>query len=199
MGNCFGKRQSQENAKYLMDDSHSSGPAEIHALSKLDSTPPLCVWVARGMPPERPQLSQLNKRIVEESWLYLRGSMIKISIDMFNNLMEAIPPLREVMWNKNSKESREQAMQYHGELVMGSVNKVVMYLDDPQQMESFLHEVGDRHAQLDVRLEYIDCLLPFFIAAMHPNLSEKWASKIEDAWAAFFRRILHFIKEAMVF
>ena len=76
-----------------MDDSHSSGPGEIRALSKLDSTPPLCVWVARGMPSERPQLSELNKRIVEESWLYLRGSMTKISRDTFSNLMEAIPPV----------------------------------------------------------------------------------------------------------
>lgn len=125
--------------------------------------------------------------------------MLKIGVVVISSLIEAVPPVKKLFELRHKNMKLKDVVRYHGELVMGSVDKAVMFLDDPEKMESFMHEVGDRHAEITVRLEYMDCFIPFFIQAIRPTLNERWASSIEDAWAAFFRRIIHFIKESTAF
>ena len=195
MGDCLSKSKARSvQTKYLVSQAGDRMKTTVQRKSR----PPLCVWVARGMPPQRPELSDLNKRIVVESWVFLRTNMIKIGTTMFKNLMVAVPAV-ERLFSKNSEMTADKMVRYHGELVMSAVDKAVSFLDDPSKLENFLHEVGDRHAEADIRIEYMDCILPYFIMAIGPALNEKWASSIEDAWAAFFRRVIHLIKETSVF
>ena len=201
MGSCFGKEQSSMSTRSVDDNDVNIWPTKKpnYLAKNLTRSTPLPAWVSRGMPSNPPEFTPLHKHIVSETWVNLRGSMVSIGMAVFRNLAEALPPVKELLRSKNKDKSLMELVLYHGELVMGSVGKAVMYLNDPVQMQNFLHEVGERHAEVDVRAEYMDCFIPFFIAALRPKLRGKWASNIEDAWAAFFRFIIHFIKEAMIF
>ncbi|XP_076450002.1 uncharacterized protein LOC143286345 [Babylonia areolata] len=222
MGPCLGKRyETKEVSKrFLVDDSHFvavtvARKAKAHA-SKLKhkEDAPLPVWVSRGMPHDRPELTDLQKRIVLESWVFLRPNMLKIGQIAFNEMV-AVTPLLAKMFNKyeilekneeNEKKQaymcrrgRYQVIKSHVDKVMITLDKLLSVLNDPQRFEFLLHELGDRHAERTIRIEFLDIMIPCYIMAIHPALTDKWASNIEDAWAAFFRHILHIMKESIVF
>ncbi|KAL8614374.1 hypothetical protein ACOMHN_007712 [Nucella lapillus] len=222
MGMCLSKTETSEVSKrFLVNDSHfvavtvatKTKVAAAKTTAAFEDAP-LCVWISRGMPHERPELSELNKRIVLESWVYLRLNMFKIGHIIFTELFAMSPMLMNLFEKYDavvikdqdlgkgaafSRRGRYYATKSHVDKVMITLDKILAVLDDTKRFEYLMHELGDRHAERNVRIEYLDLFIPCFIQAIRPALTERWASSIEDAWAAFLRHSLHYMKESIVF
>ncbi|KAK7092382.1 neuroglobin-like [Littorina saxatilis] len=217
MGSCFGCRNKafgkNEDGEIPLGIKYPSG---LNIMARRNSKkkalelkpgrkgrPTMSIWVARGMPDARPKFSSRDKHIVRESWGFLRTSMFKVGKIMFCEMLEAVPKIKELFRNNAKNEALRDDIEYlaigHAQRVMVTVDKVIKIIDAPSKVAFYMHEVGDRHAEMDVRIEYLDLFVPYFITAIHPSLDERWASKIEDAWGAFFTYIVHLMKESMVF
>jgi hemoglobin-like flavoprotein len=170
--------------------------------------PPLAM--ARGMPLGRPQMTPVHKHVVCESWPLMKPSMIVIAATAFHRLFLAIPILRDYFLREifvhqsgviDASTKEGLAMHWHAEKVMESLEKVVELMQHApiKELEEFIHELGDRHAAVNMRVEYMDCVIPFFMSAMRPCLKEKWANTIENSWATFLRRVVHIMKESIAF
>ncbi|KAL8613604.1 hypothetical protein ACOMHN_022023 [Nucella lapillus] len=95
---------------------------------------------------------------------------------------------------KHSHELKSHALR-----VMGTVEKCLSRIDEPEKLEALLHDLGAKHLIYNARIDYIDLIGPQFICAVQPAMGDLWTSEIESAWADLFRLISHIMKEAMVF
>ena len=197
MGNACSKaaETDEENTNKGGDDNVI---ARLARRRDTPSHPMQALWIARGMPFHRPEFTATHKRIVSESWVYLKGSMFQIGKAMFREMFNKVPAIRYV-FTKQNDVPESFVIKYHVEKVMVTVDRLVHYIDNSEQVELFCQELGDRHAEHTVKIEYLDLFTPFFITAIHPALNARWASSIEDAWAAFFKYVLHILKENIVF
>ena len=203
MGCCLG-RETVEIPNCVTDNNcfgsaidiraHRSNVTVIYTIRPLSS-----VWAARGMSDDRPEFSHKSKRIVIHSWLYLRSSMYNIGIIMFITLFEVVPKVRECFGPDSDEYDSLDAASRHSQLILLALDKVLKLLVHKKNVNRVLHEFGGCHAVQRVRVEYLDLFIPHFIKTIHPALDEKWATTIEDAWADFFKYVVHLFKEAMVF
>lgn len=153
MGNCVSKIYESATTKYLSDEAkHSPKGLERGWVSgrnkrRLSSHHPMqAVWVCRGMPFDRPELTTTNKRIVVESWVYLRSSMFRIGTVMFQNLFKTIPVIRNIFVKVKTDTGGVESsiISYHVERVMLTVDKLVSFLDRTDQVRSCFQPYYDK-------------------------------------------------------
>ena len=202
MGCCLGS-ETVEVPKCVTDINCFSSGIDIRAprtnVTVIYTIRPLTsVWAARGMSDDRPVFSLKSKNTVIQSWFYLRSSMYNIGIIMFMTIFEVVPKVRECFGPEDEYDSLDVASR-HSQLILLAMDKLMKMLVHKKSLNRVLHEFGGCHAVQGVRIEYLDLFIPHFIKVIHPALDEKWATTIEDAWADFFKYVVHLFKEAMVF
>lgn len=85
---------------------------------------------------------------------------------------------------KSSARLRE-----HGLRVMGTVEKCLARLDDPQKLEEMLHELGQKHVMFNTKVDYIDVSLISFETRSSNDLS--WLGDCN--YVSFDKHYLHVV------
>ncbi|KAL8585140.1 hypothetical protein ACOMHN_013156 [Nucella lapillus] len=118
-------------------------------------------------------------------------------------LFETHPDVQAIFlpFKGQSLDELKQSAQLKGHVmrVMGTVEKCLSRIDEPEKLQNLLHDLGAKHVLYNARIDYIDLIGPQFICAVRPAMGDQWTSEIECSWAQLFRLISHMMKEAMVF
>ncbi|ESO86864.1 hypothetical protein LOTGIDRAFT_73010, partial [Lottia gigantea] len=140
--------------------------------------------------------------LVLESWNIVQQDISKVGVVMFMNLFETHPDVQDVFmpFKGKSKEDLKQSTQLrsHALRVMGTVEKCLARINEPQKMDEMLHQLGSRHVMYNAKVDYIDLIGPQFIWAIQPTLGDKWTPELEAAWSDLFKHVAYIIKRAMV-
>ncbi|XP_076464350.1 uncharacterized protein LOC143296358 [Babylonia areolata] len=157
----------------------------------------------RGLPEERPEFTEHQKKVVLDSWRVIQKDIAHVGVVMFVGLFETHPDVQDVFlpFKGQSLDELKQSAQLKSHVlrVMGTVEKCLARIDEPDKLQNLLHELGAKHVLYNARIDYIDLIGPQFIRAVKPAMGDQWTSEIEAAWADLFRLISHIMKEAMVF
>jgi len=81
---------------------------------------------------------------------------------------------------------------------MGSVQRAVFRLNEPEKLDAFLRELGRKHVAYGANVEYIDYIGTQFLSAIRPSLGDHWSSEMEEAWTALLVYIATVMKESMM-
>ncbi|XP_064603595.1 neuroglobin-like [Liolophura sinensis] len=159
--------------------------------------------VSRIMYENRPDFKEEYKVIILQTWTIIAADIARVGVVTFLRLFEMHPDVQDLflpfrgMTQDDLKSSAR--LREHGLRVMGTVEKCLARLDDPQKLEEMLHELGQKHVMFNTKVDYIDLIGPTFLKVIQPALGDKWTYKVEQAWAEFFKLISHMMKESMVF
>ena len=78
----------------------------------------------------------------------------------FNRLFETHPDVQDVFlpFKGQSLDELKQSRQLKSHVlkVMGTVEKCLARIDEPDKMESLLHDLGAKHLLYNARVDYID-------------------------------------------
>jgi hemoglobin-like flavoprotein len=201
------------HVRYLVNDSHFITSETTRVVKKRHGVQPatnMGVWVARGLPKNRPTMSDQDKAIVINTWGKVRHKVHPLIENMFKRLLRQVPGVYDVFMRSSlafhgpSGSSKKSGSHLFATLNLAkhvsnfhmSLGVAIDTLLEPEKFEMVCHDLGDRHAAMDVRIEYLDTLLPFFIDAISPILAN---DQQIDAWANFLRYMTHLMKESIVF
>ena len=149
---------------------------------------------------KRPRLSEEEERIVLDSWKIIREDTKRTGNVTFLSMFTVYPEMLPMFarYRGLSPESIENTATIveHGMFVMSYVEKTIARLEEHENLESILHEVGDIHRQARMRREVLTKIIPFFINAIKPAF-DNWTEELERAWVKFMRLMCHVICERM--
>lgn len=149
---------------------------------------------------KRPRLSEEEERIVLDSWKILREDTKRTGnvtfLSMFNVYPEMLPMFARYRGLSPESIENTATIVEHGMFVMSYVEKTIARLEEHENLESILHEVGDIHRQAGMRREVLTKIIPFFINAIKPAF-DNWTEELERAWVKFMRLMCHVICERM--
>ena len=119
-------------------------------------------------------------------------------------------------------------LRAHALRVMGTVEKCLARIDEPEKLDALLHTLGRRHSAYNVKSEFVDvsivpvlslqfswrCALDFavfildhftfqligpqFVRAIEPKLQDHWTPEVEDAWLCLFKLASVIMQETMI-
>lgn len=200
MGCCYCK-----NGLSVLVQRASGGQRSLHKKKYLPqhSVDGSSSQTLRGLPEQRPDFTDEQKKIVLESWKVIQKDIARVGVVMFMGLFETHPDVQEIFlpFKGQTPDDLKQSTQLKSHVlrVMGTVEKCLARIDEPDKLETLLHDLGAKHLLYNARIDYIDLIGPQFICAVQPAMGDAWTSEIEAAWADLFRLISHIMKEAMVF
>ncbi|XP_060573829.1 globin C, coelomic-like isoform X1 [Ruditapes philippinarum] len=150
-----------------------------------------------------PDFTDEQKELVIESWKEIKDDMDKVGIQMFMKLFASHPDVQDAFTTFKGMSPEDlthsNQLRSHAMRVMGTVDKCLTCIHEPDIMFKTLHDLGARHVMYTAKVDYMDLIGPQFILAIQPVIGEKWNSELEQAWSDLFKLIAHVMKAAMTF
>ncbi|XP_060563687.1 uncharacterized protein LOC132723038 [Ruditapes philippinarum] len=88
-------------------------------------------------------------------------------------------------------------LRAHALRVMGTVDKCIYRLDNREKLRDLMMDLGIRHQNYSVKIEYIDLMGPQFISSIKPHLENMWTEEHERAWENLFQLMCYYMKKGM--
>ncbi|KAL4221457.1 hypothetical protein ACF0H5_019714 [Mactra antiquata] len=148
-----------------------------------------------------PVISEQEKIIIVESWKIVKTDIEKVGIITFTNLFETHPEVQNVFMSFRSKDTSDleynHILRAHALRVMGTVDKCIYRLDNRDKLRDLMMDLGIRHKNYTVKIEYIDLMGPQFISSIKPHLENMWTEEHERAWENLFQLMCYYMKKGM--
>ncbi|XP_052760571.1 uncharacterized protein LOC128203274 isoform X2 [Mya arenaria] len=145
-----------------------------------------------------PEISEREKEILTECWKIVQQDVAKVGII---TLFETHPEVHEAFMSfraENTSELEYNAiLRAHALRVMGTVDKCIYRLDNREKLRDLMTELGIRHKNYSVKIEFIDLMGPQFISSIKPHLVAMWTDEHEKAWENLFKLMSYYIRKGM--
>ncbi|KAH3828343.1 myoglobin-like [Dreissena polymorpha] len=150
---------------------------------------------------QEPILSDTDGRLLTEVWSRLKDDIHKVGVITFVSLFETHPEVHDAFMSFraiNTSELEYNAiLRQHALRVMGTVDKCITRLDNREKLRELMAELGIRHKNYSVKIEFIDLMGPQFISSIKPHLHHIWTEEHERAWENLFRLMCYHMKKGM--
>lgn len=148
------------------------------------------------------EFTEEQKHLVKTTWNIVREDISKVGVITFLRLFEKFPDVQDLFVpfrGLNSEELRQNVgLREHGMRVMGTIEKCITRIDQPDKLTSMLESLGEKHVVFDTKIEYFDLLSPQLIQAIKPAIGDQWTPSVEQAWNNFLLYITGIMKGAML-
>ncbi|XP_060573831.1 uncharacterized protein LOC132731634 isoform X3 [Ruditapes philippinarum] len=150
-----------------------------------------------------PVFTDQQKELVLKSWREIKGDGEMVGVYMLLKLFASHPDVQDAFTTFKGMSPEDlthsNQLRSHAMRVMGTVDKCLTCIHEPDIMFKTLHDLGARHVMYTAKVDYMDLIGPQFILAIQPVIGEKWNSELEQAWSDLFKLIAHVMKAAMTF
>ncbi|WAR15151.1 NGB-like protein [Mya arenaria] len=85
----------------------------------------------------------------------------------------------------------------HALRVMETVDKCINRLVNNFKLLGLMTELGIRHKNYSVKIEFIDLIGTQFISSIKPHLETMWTDEYEKAWENLFNIMCYYMKKGM--
>ncbi|XP_045162811.2 uncharacterized protein LOC123527430 isoform X2 [Mercenaria mercenaria] len=148
-----------------------------------------------------PVVDELDVYHLKETWTMLKDDVSKVGVITFLNLFETHPEVQNVFMSFRTKNTSDleynHILRAHALRVMGTVDKCIYRLDNRDKLRDLMMDLGIRHQNYSVKIEYIDLMGPQFISSIKPHLENMWTEEHERAWENLFQLMCYYMKKGM--
>lgn len=148
-----------------------------------------------------PTVSSNDTKLLKEMWEYLKDDISKVGVITFVSLFETHPEVQDVFMSFRTKNTSDleynHILRAHALRVMGTVDKCIYRLDNRDKLRDLMMDLGIRHQNYSVKIEYIDLMGPQFISSIKPHLENMWTEEHERAWENLFQLMCYYMKKGM--
>ncbi|WAR15154.1 CYGB1-like protein [Mya arenaria] len=148
-----------------------------------------------------PEISEQDVEILKDCWKIVQQDVAKVGVITFVGLFETHPEVHEAFMSfraVNTSELEYNAiLRAHALRVMGTVDKCIYRLDNRDKLRELMTELGIRHKNYSVKIEFIDLMGPQFISSIKPHLEAMWTEEHEKAWENLFRLMCYYMRKGM--
>ncbi|WAR15142.1 CYGB1-like protein [Mya arenaria] len=182
--------------KYVTGSSQTSEKkfAVIKSINKESST----TFDPKNPPPE---LSEREVQIIKDCWAIVQQSVAEVGIITFVGLFETHPEVHDAFMSfraVNTSDLEYNAiLRAHALRVMGTVDKCINRLDNNIKIRELMTNLGIRHINYSVKIEYMDLMGPQFISSIKLHLKTIWTEEHEKSWENLFRFMCYYIRKGM--
>lgn len=93
----------------------------------------------------------------------MTGRLITLTTPFYDRLFEKFPDVQDLFVpfrGLNSEELRQNVgLREHGMRVMGTIEKCITRIEQPDKLTSMLESLGEKHVVFDTKIEYFDVSL----------------------------------------
>ncbi|WAR15148.1 CYGB1-like protein [Mya arenaria] len=148
-----------------------------------------------------PEISERDIEILQDSWKIVQQNVAEVGIITFVGLFETHPEVHDAFMSfraVNTSDLEYNAiLRKHALRVMGTVDKCINRLDNNFKLCELMTELGIRHKNYSVKIEFIDLMGPQFISSIKPHLETMWTDEHEKAWENLFKLMCYYMKKGM--
>ncbi|XP_045162814.2 cytoglobin-1-like isoform X5 [Mercenaria mercenaria] len=148
-----------------------------------------------------PVVTSYEEKILKEMWVIVKDDIAKVGIITFISLFETHPEVQNVFMSFRTKNTSDleynHILRAHALRVMGTVDKCIYRLDNRDKLRDLMMDLGIRHQNYSVKIEYIDLMGPQFISSIKPHLENMWTEEHERAWENLFQLMCYYMKKGM--
>lgn len=148
-----------------------------------------------------PELTANEIKLLKEMWSVVKDDISKVGVITFVSLFETHPEVQDVFMSFRTKNTSDleynHILRAHALRVMGTVDKCIFRLDNRDKLRDLMMDLGIRHQNYSVKIEYIDLMGPQFISSIKPHLENMWTEEHERAWENLFQLMCYYMKKGM--
>ncbi|XP_045162812.1 cytoglobin-1-like isoform X3 [Mercenaria mercenaria] len=148
-----------------------------------------------------PLVTPYEVKILKEMWAVIKDDISKVGVITFVSLFETHPEVQNVFMSFRTKNTSDleynHILRAHALRVMGTVDKCIYRLDNRDKLRDLMMDLGIRHQNYSVKIEYIDLMGPQFISSIKPHLENMWTEEHERAWENLFQLMCYYMKKGM--
>ncbi|WAR15139.1 CYGB1-like protein [Mya arenaria] len=148
-----------------------------------------------------PEISEREVEILKDCWNTVQQDVAKVGIITFVGLFETHPDVHDAFMSfraVNTSDLEYNAiLRAHALRVMGTVNKCIYRLDNRDKLQELMTEMGIRHKNYSVKIEFIDLMGPQFISSIKASLETVWTDEHEKAWDNLFKVMCYHMRKGM--
>ncbi|WAR15135.1 CYGB1-like protein [Mya arenaria] len=148
-----------------------------------------------------PVITELEVKILKDCWKIVKQDVGKVGIITFVGLFETHPDVHDAFMSfraVNTSDLEYNAiLRAHALRVMGTVDKCIYRLDNREKFGEIMTELGIRHKNYSVKIEFIDLIGIQFISSIKPHLETVWTGEHEKAWDHLFMLMCYYMKKGM--
>jgi len=126
-------------------------------------------------------------RLIRDSFAAVESQAQEISQYFYGALFSIAPDTRDLFpINMSTQRSR----------LLRALVYVVQMVDRPDELATFLTQLGRDHCKFDVLTRHYDAVGTALLAALKRFLKDKWTTDVEIAWTTAYGVVAHTMKEA---
>ncbi|WAR15141.1 CYGB1-like protein [Mya arenaria] len=148
-----------------------------------------------------PEISARDVEILKECWKIVQQNVAEVGIITFVGLFETHPEVHDAFMSfraiNTSDLEYNAILRKHALRVMGTVDKCIYRLDNRDKLRELMTELGIRHKNYSVKIEFIELMGPQFISSIKPHLETLWTDEYEGAWENLFKLMCYYMKKGM--
>ncbi|WAR15138.1 CYGB1-like protein [Mya arenaria] len=119
-----------------------------------------------------PEISEREVEILKDCWKLVQQDVVKVGIITFVGLFETHPEVHDAFMSFRAVTTSEleynAILRAHALRVMGIVDKCIYRLDNRDKLRELMTELGIRHKNYSVKIEFIHLMGPQFISSIKP-------------------------------
>ncbi|XP_052820399.1 globin-2 A chain-like [Mya arenaria] len=147
-------------------------------------------------PPRDDQVAE-----IKHTWQILKVHIANVGVITYVSMFENRPELIEIFANFRGRDvgdlQRSGLIRQHALKVMGTIDKCISRIDEPDNLAKLLIETGAMHRKYNVPPDVIQIIFPHFLNAIKPHIEDYWTEDIATAWKTLFRIMTHYMEIGM--
>ncbi|XP_070579198.1 neuroglobin-2-like [Ptychodera flava] len=100
--------------------------------------------------------------------------------------------------SESTHAANVQRLREHGLRFMSLVKKLLCHLDNKEQFDNMLIELGKRHHNYHANIDLVVVFGECFILSIRPTLKHSWNPNVEEAWTQLFKYISYMMKRGII-
>ncbi|XP_052820400.1 uncharacterized protein LOC128246248 [Mya arenaria] len=135
---------------------------------------------------------------IKHTWQMLKVHIDNVGVITSVSMFENRPVLIEIFANFRGRDvgdlQRSGLIRQHALKVMGTIDKCISRINEPENLAKLLIETGALHKKYNVTPDVIQAIFPHFINAVKPHIEDYWTEDVATAWETLFHIITHYMK-----
>ncbi|WAR15350.1 CYGB2-like protein [Mya arenaria] len=138
---------------------------------------------------------------IKQTWRAIKDHIANVGVITYVSMFENRPELIEIFANFRGRNvgdlQRSGLIRQHALKVMGTIDKCISRIDEPENLAKLLIETGALHRKYNVTPDVIQIIFPHFLNAIKPHIEDYWTEDIATAWKTLFRIMTHYMEIGM--